>query len=114
MSKSQSATPIPSVPSELDGPSLPLDALAAELVLLRQVDEQLSKLKAVRTKLQGKVKAALGAAEVGTVAGVEVVSFKRVTSIALDQSILKTNFPDVHEQCLDITESRRFVLLKAS
>ncbi|GLY51323.1 hypothetical protein Lesp01_49790 [Lentzea sp. NBRC 102530] len=111
MSKSHTATP---VPSELDGSTAALDELAAELVLLRQVDEQLSKLKSLRTKLQGKVKAALGKTEVGTVAGVPVVSYKHVTSIALDQSILKKNFPDVAEQCLDITETRRFVLLKAS
>ncbi|WP_285641703.1 hypothetical protein [Lentzea sp. NBRC 102530] len=98
----------------MDGSTAALDELAAELVLLRQVDEQLSKLKSLRTKLQGKVKAALGKTEVGTVAGVPVVSYKHVTSIALDQSILKKNFPDVAEQCLDITETRRFVLLKAS
>lgn len=112
MSQSQNATT--PVPSELDGPSTPLDALAAELVLLRDVDEKLSKLKAVRTALQGKIKAALGDSEIGTVAGVPVVSHKRVTSVVLDQTVLKRNFPSVYEDCLDLTESTRFKVLKAA
>lgn len=114
MSKSQNATSVPSAPSELDGPTTSLDGLAAELVSLREVEAKLAKLRNQRTKLQGKIKAALGKTEIGTVAGVQVVSFKYVRPIALDQQILKTNFPDIYEECLDVTEMRRFVLLKAS
>ncbi|KJK46345.1 hypothetical protein UK23_23810 [Lentzea aerocolonigenes] len=110
MSKSQNATT--SVPSELDGPSTSLDELAAELVLLDQVDDQLSKLNAARKALHKKIKDALGKTELGTVASVPVVTYKRVTSIVLDQAILKKNFPDVYEQCLDIVETRRFVRMR--
>lgn len=112
MSKSQNATR--SVPSELDGPSTSLDGLAAELVSLREVEAKLTKLRNQRKKLQDKIKAALGKNVIGTVAGVQVVSFKFVRPIGLDQSILKANFPDVYEECLDVTETRRFVLLKAA
>ncbi|MEO6082546.1 MAG: hypothetical protein ABIQ18_05500 [Umezawaea sp.] len=111
MSKSHSATtsPVASV-----GPSVALDALAAELVLLRQVEAQRAKLTVLRTSLHNKFKAALGEVETGTVAGVPVVSHKLVCSISLDQSRLKREHPEVVEACLDITEARRFVLLKVA
>ena len=111
MPKSQSATKTPVEPV---GPSVSLDALAAELVLLRQVEAQRAKLAALRTSLHNKIKAALGEVETGTVAGVPVVSHKLVCSISLDQSRLKREHPEIVEACLDITESRRFVLLKAA
>jgi predicted phage-related endonuclease len=104
----------PACLAERDDSAVSLDAVAAELVLLRQVEEQRARLAALRTRLQDRIKTAMGAAEVGTVAGVPVVSHKSVLSIVLDQSDLKARYPAVAEDCLTITEARRFKLLKAA
>lgn len=101
-------------PAERDAAEASLDAVAAELVLLRQVEEQRAKLAELRTRLQDRIKAAMGAAEVGTLAGVPVVTHKSVLSIVLDQSDLKARYPAVAEDCLTITEGRRFKLLKVA
>jgi predicted phage-related endonuclease len=101
-------------PAARDTSTAALDALAAELVLLRQVEAQRAKLGGIVTELHRRIKKAMGAAEVGTVAGVPVVSHKSVLSIVLDQSDLKARYPAVAEDCLTITESRRFKLLKAA
>lgn len=101
-------------PAVRDDSAVSLDAVAAELVLLRQVEEQRAKLAELRTRLQDRIKAAMGTAEVGTLGGVPVVSHKSVLSIVLDQSDLKARYPDVAEDCLTITEARRFKLLKVA
>ncbi|XVV06313.1 hypothetical protein ACQPW3_13355 [Actinosynnema sp. CA-248983] len=106
------STPNASTPQT--GSEAALDGLAAELVLLRQIEDQRSKLSELRTRLQDRIKTAMGAAEVGTVGGVPVVSHRSVLSIVLDQSDLKARYPEVAEDCLTITEARRFKLLKAA
>jgi predicted phage-related endonuclease len=101
-------------PAARDNSAVALDTIAAEVVLLRQVEEQRSRLGELRTELVDRIKSVMGAAEVGTVAGVPVVSHKSVLSIVLDQSDLKARYPAVAEDCLTITEARRFKLLKAA
>lgn len=63
----------------------------------------------VAAKARAEIEKALGENETGTVRGVPVVSWKHVKSTRLDQGLLKKLHPEVHAECMVVSESRRFV-----
>lgn len=94
--------------------SIALDELAPHLELLRTVEDQLARLKALRGDLQRKVKNRLGEVEVGTVNGVPVVTYRRTLRVTLSQKLVKELHPEIVRQCEEITEVRTFLLVDAA
>ncbi|MGI8310700.1 hypothetical protein [Saccharopolyspora hattusasensis] len=102
---------VAATPAEPDGESVAVDALAEYVSLLRQVQSKIENLSRMRSDLQDKIKNALGDAEIGTVAGRPVVSWKRTLRVALSQRLVKALHPEVIPECEEITEVRSFRLL---
>lgn len=88
-----------------------LDDLAAKLALLRQTGEKIAKYTKLQADLQRAIKARLGDAEVGTIAGRPVVTWKRTLRVAVSQKLLKEHYPEVVSEVSDIREVRTFKVL---
>lgn len=94
-----------------------LDALAGWLDILRKANTEKARAEEVIATARGHIEAALGEAEVGTVAGVPVVTWKHTTSTRLDQGKVKTFLDDAGYDLADFqttSTTRRFVPLDAS
>ncbi|MFD8494235.1 hypothetical protein [Amycolatopsis sp. NPDC059657] len=95
--------------------SWPIDAFAHLEASLRQIKTEQARLGKERKEHETALKAHLRAAgaRVGTVRGVPVVSFMPSLRIALDQNVLKEKYPEIAQECTDISEVWTFRLLDA-
>lgn len=93
----------------------PLDAFAHLVGSLRRIKVKQARLARERADHEAVLKAALIAAgaQIGTLAGVPAVSFTSTHRIALSQKILKQRYPEIVDECSDITEVATFRLLDA-
>lgn len=94
--------------------SIAVDDLAAQLDLLRWVEDQLDGLKKFRADVQRTVKLRLGDTEVGTVNGVPVVSYRKALRITLSPRLVRAADPELARRCEEISEVRTFLLLDAA
>ncbi|ONI87343.1 hypothetical protein ALI22I_23260 [Saccharothrix sp. ALI-22-I] len=94
--------------------SIAVDDLAAQLDLLRWVEDQLDGLKKFRADVQRAVKLRLGDTEVGTVNGVPVVSYRKSLRITLSPRLVREADPELARRCEEISEIRTFLLLDAA
>ncbi|XVV05359.1 hypothetical protein ACQPW3_08185 [Actinosynnema sp. CA-248983] len=91
-----------------------VDDLAAQIDLLRWVEDQLDGLKRFRADVQRTIKLRLGDAEVGTVNGVPVVSYRKALRITLSPRRVRELNPALARECEEITEVRTFLLLDSA
>jgi predicted phage-related endonuclease len=91
-----------------------VDELSAQLDLLRWVEGQLDGLKRFRAEIQRAVKLRLGDAEVGTVNGVPVVTYRKALRITLSPRLVREADPELARRCEEISEVRTFLLLDAA
>jgi len=85
-----------------------IDALKAQLALLQHCREKRAEINEIESSAKAAIQAALGDAEAGTVDGRVAVTWKYTKRRAIDQGLLKQNHPEVAEQCMTVSESRRF------
>lgn len=85
-----------------------LSHLKGEVDLLGYVKRERARLKEIEDHVKPKIIEALGSEDVGTINGQVVVTIKHVKSNKLDQKLLKSLHPEVHAECMSITESTRF------
>lgn len=86
-----------------------IDALAGWLDVYRESRRARDTAQEAMDLARGKIEAALGDAEVGTVRGVPAVRWTHTTTRRLDQKLLKATIPaDVLATCYLESRSRRF------
>ncbi|MGH3762948.1 hypothetical protein [Actinophytocola sp.] len=78
------------------------------LELLRQIDQQIEKLGLARRELRDSIKKRLADAEVGTVAGRPVVTWKIAKRVAVSHRLLVERYPEILPEVQDITTVRTF------
>ncbi len=105
-----SAVSVSAAPTNPSG-EVALDTLIEHVELLRQVTHKIEGLTELRTELQNKIKNKLADAEVGTIAGHPVVTWKRTLRVAVSQKLLKELHPEIVDEVSDITEVRTFRVL---
>jgi hypothetical protein len=115
MPNSSNATSVSSGQSACGTVTRPIDSFAHVVAELRRIKAEQARLSAERKTQESLLKAVLiaGGAEVGTLAGVAVVSFTSTLRIALSQKVLKARYPEIAKECSDITEVETFRLLDA-
>lgn len=94
----------------LAGP-VALDDMTEPLELLRQIDQQIEKLGLARRELRDSIKKRLADAEVGTVSGRPVVTWKVAKRVAVSHRLLVERYPEILPEVQDITTVRTFRLL---
>lgn len=87
-----------------------IDTLKAQLAILNHVREKKAELAEMEAAARAAIETALGDAEIGTIDGRPAVSYKYVRRQSVDQKLLKQKYPEIAEQCLTVTESRRFTI----
>ena len=93
----------------------PLDELKGWITILRGYIAQRDEIQEHIDMARAKIEDALGDHDTGTIAGVPVVKWTHVSSNRFDQKIAKTFLTDDQlTQCMNIVDSRRFVLLDMS
>lgn len=85
-----------------------IDTLKAQFALLQYVREKKAELSEIESSAKAAIQAALGDAEAGTIDGRIAVTWKNVKRRAVDQQKLKQLHPEVAEECMTVSESRRF------
>ncbi|WP_158885035.1 hypothetical protein [Amycolatopsis anabasis] len=116
MSYATLATPEPAPdqgPLYRDGVSLSVDASAHLIAELRKIKVRQSKLSETRRRDEALLKGVLaaGGASIGTVGGTPVVSCTTTLRVSLVQKTLKERYPQIFEECSDISEVTTFKLL---
>ncbi|MER5262278.1 hypothetical protein ABTZ99_09385 [Actinosynnema sp. NPDC002837] len=94
--------------------SIAVDDLAAQIDLLRWVEDQLDGLKKFRADVQREIKLRLGDIEVGTINGVPVVTYRKALRITLSPRLVRELNPELARRCEEISEVRTFLLLDAA
>ena len=92
-----------------DGSAVELDGEAHVIDQLLDVQFQIKELEAIESELKARVGDLLGAAEVGTVGGKQVVSWKNQSRESLDSKRLTSEHPDLVKQ---YTKSSTFRVLR--
>jgi putative phage-type endonuclease len=90
--------------------SIELDALGDELDALKRVRKDIATLERDRDRLENTVKAAMERAEIGTLGGKEVVTWKSRTTRRVDLDTLREKYPAEAAACETVTESRTFLV----
>lgn len=98
-------------PNESISDKAALDDIAETVALLRKTGVKIAKFSKVQAELQRKIKARLADAEIGTIDGRPVVSWKRTLRVAVSQKLLKERYPDIVGDVSDISEVRTFKVL---
>jgi hypothetical protein len=83
----------------------PLDEIATVVDNWRAARAKEAEWKRAKEELAAAILAVLGDAELGTIAGRPVVSYKRIKKTALSQKLLQRLHPDVFAECVETTES---------
>lgn len=95
----------------VEGKSARLDDLADSVRLLHQVSAELDRFTKMRDDLQAAIKDQLGDAEIGTVDGRPVVTWKGTWRLGVSQSQLKQRYPVIAADVCETSWVRRFRLL---
>lgn len=85
-----------------------LDELRAQLEILRFIKDKRAELKQLEETARETIELALGDNDEGTLDGHVVVTWKTHKRKALNQKLLRDTYPDIYENCKDVTEVRRF------
>ncbi len=92
-----------------------LDDLKGWITILRGYIAQRDEIQEHIDMARAKIEDALGDHDTGTIAGVPVVKWTHVSSSRFDQKKAKALLTDEQvTQCMNVVESRRFVLLDMS
>ena len=87
-----------------------LDGLAGDLAELENVTAQIAKLNTRKKEIEQAVRDALGAAESGTVKGVEVVTYARAERASFDESAFKKAHPVIARRFIGYKEVRTLLV----
>lgn len=87
-----------------------LESVRWAVEALRFVKQRKAELKDVEDQARDAIEQALGDDAEGTLDGHVAVTWKPQKRRALDQKLLKATYPEVAEECMSITETRRFVV----
>lgn len=91
--------------------STPIDDSAGWLAIYQQAKQARDAAEETMSLAREKIEAALGDHEIGTIAGVPVVTWKHQTQRRFDQKIAKEIIPaDLLAQCYIEQTSRRFTI----
>lgn len=85
-----------------------LEHLRWAVETLRWARDRKAELKEAEERARLAIEEALGDDTVGTLDGEPVITWKFHKRNALDQKLLRTQFPDIYELCKRVTEVRRF------
>lgn len=96
---------------EVDGSMVALDDLAPIVEFLRQMKAQQEFFAKRRKEAETEIKEKLGEAEVGTIGGRPVVTYKMSDRIAVSHKDLVRRFPEIALECQDIKPVRTFRLV---
>lgn len=90
--------------------STPVDLtdLTGHIQTLQDIKAKQAELTELREQLEQTIKDRLGDAEIGTVDGITVVTWKHTKRTALSQRLLKKLHPKVAAECMETNEIRRF------
>ena len=93
--------------------SVKLDALRAQVEILRHCKQREAELKELKTEAREQIEELMAqeGADEGTLDGRPVVNWRQYKRTALNQKLLKQLHPDVYEECKDVTEYTRFEIL---
>jgi predicted phage-related endonuclease len=94
-----------------DESAVPLDHMASDYYWMRGLLSGKARFISEISVLEAQIKAELGDAEFGTIAGQPVVSYRRALRIGVSQQMLKAQFPAIVPLVQDITEVRTFRML---
>lgn len=95
--------------------SVNLDALRAQVEILRHVKQREAELKELKAEAREQIEELMAqdGADEGTLDGKPVISWRSYKRKALNQKLLKALHPDVYAECEDTTEYSRFEVLDA-
>ncbi|MFA4083641.1 hypothetical protein ONA92_18255 [Mycobacteroides salmoniphilum] len=88
-----------------------LSHVKGEVDLLGYVKRERARLKEIEDYAKPAVIEALGVDDEGTINGEVVARRKHIKTNRLDQSLLKSLHPEVHAECMSVSESTRFELV---
>jgi len=93
--------------------SVKLDALRAQVEILRHVKQREAELKELKAQAREQIEELMAHsdADEGTIDGRPVISWRHYKRKALNQKLLKQLHPDVYAECEDTTEYSRFEVL---
>lgn len=97
--------------ADADGGAVELDEMVAVLSYLREVTARQKHYSELRKNAEAMVKAAMGDAEIGTVAGESVVTYKTTKRISVSHKDLVEHFPEVALVCQQTSTIRTFRLV---
>ena len=85
-----------------------LDHLKSQYALLGYCREKRAELNALEANAKSAIQAALGDDDTGTIGGRTAVTWKVIRRNSLNQQLLKNLHPEVFNECVTVSESRRF------
>lgn len=85
-----------------------LSHVKGEVDLLAYVKRERARLNEIEQYAKPVVVEALAEDDEGTIAGEVVVRQKHIKTNRLDQKLLKSLHPEVHAECMSVSESTRF------
>lgn len=97
--------------ADADGGAVELDEMVSVLSYLREVIERQKHYTKLRENAEAMVKSAMGDAEIGTVAGESVVTYKSTKRISVSHKDLVEHFPEVAMVCQRTSTVRTFRLV---
>lgn len=95
------------------GGSKPIDSVSGAVFALIECRDSIKRLESVESELENKIKAEVGESSIGTIGGVDAVTWKSTKSRRLDPAAIRKEYPEIAERFTVETESRRFVISKA-
>lgn len=90
-----------------------LDEIGDKIAAYRATDDQIKVLQDLKSTLRADIETALGDAEVGTVAGEPVITYKFGKRNALDQRALKRAHPEIWASFVAPSETRTFRVVES-
>lgn len=88
-----------------------LSHVKGEVDLLGYVKRERSRLNEIESYAKPVVVEALGGADEGTIGDKVVVRQKQIKTNRLDQKLLKSLHPEIHAECMSVSESTRFEVI---
>jgi predicted phage-related endonuclease len=90
--------------------SVDLESVRNQVAILRYVKEKQSELKELEDRARTAIEEMMGTADVGMLDDEPAIHWTTFKSRRLNQQYLKTRFPEVFEECREVSESRRFTV----
>jgi predicted phage-related endonuclease len=91
---------------------VPLDHIEHWVKTLGAANAKVAEFQQIAKVARAQIEAALGDAEVGTIAGRPAVRWITITARRIDQAKLRANYPDLAAELTAPTVSRRFTLVE--